>query len=364
MSLAWACTCLAIFLSAQAQEEGVCSADGIGCITIPEFPECEYSCDEMLFIGPDCGNRDQIWPPCPHGDDGCRDCKNRNNDCQKFADAYDGYGCEDNPSFMIDLCATSCNTCHLRNLTTRCAGVAAEPESLKPGDINATFQRILSISGLEAEVVSRDPWIVRFPNFLSDEEVNHFLTNRDSTWSRASDTGAKDEFGRSTKLFSGHRSTGVIWCNNTCHSHPIAQRVRARVGEITRVHPHYFESFQFLKYVKGEYYRTHHDAAGLRKDSVDSYAGHRIYTFFLYLNEVDAGGETHFPRIGLKVPPSRGSAILWPSVKNENPYEIDDRTEHEALIVNEGEKYSANIWVHNKPYTLAHNIGCSASPID
>merc|ERR1712137_152981 len=199
---------------------------------------------------------------------------------------------------MIDLCAQSCNTCHLRNLTTRCAGIASEPEALHAGDINATFKRILSIPSLKAEVLSRDPWIVRFPNFLNEEEVQHFLTQRNK-WNRASDTGAKDEYGRAQKVFSSHRSTGVIWCDMKCHQHPIAKRVRARAGEMLHIHPHYFESFQFLKYAKGDYYKQHHDAAGLRK-SKDEYAGHRIYTLFLYLNDVEAGGETEFPKLGLK----------------------------------------------------------------
>ena len=34
----------------------------------------------------------------------------------------------------------------------------------------------------------------------------------------------------------------------------------------------------------------------------------------MYLSEVEQGGETRFTRLNISVAPSKGSAILWPSV--------------------------------------------------
>ena len=73
--------------------------------------------------------------------------------------------------------------------------------------------------------------------------------------------------------------------------------------------------------------------------------GPRIITFFLYLNDVDEGGETEFPLLGLKVTPKKGKALLWPSVLDEDPLQIDYRTRHGALTVTKGIKYGANAWV-------------------
>ena len=42
--------------------------------------------------------------------------------------------------------------------------------------------------------------------------------------------------------------------------------------------------------------------------------------------------------------PSKGSAILWPSVLSSDPYTTDDRTYHEAVPVAAGLKYAANFW--------------------
>jgi prolyl 4-hydroxylase len=35
-------------------------------------------------------------------------------------------------------------------------------------------------------------------------------------------------------------------------------------------------------------------------------AGHRIYTMFLYFSDVEEGGETDFPDLGISVRPKKG----------------------------------------------------------
>jgi prolyl 4-hydroxylase len=62
-------------------------------------------------------------------------------------------------------------------------------------------------------------------------------------------------------------------------------------------------------------------------------------TLFLYLNDVEEGGGTEFPKLSLVVQPRKGMAVLWPSVLNDKPHEIDMRTDHAALPVIRGEKY-------------------------
>ena len=62
-------------------------------------------------------------------------------------------------------------------------------------------------------------------------------------------------------------------------------------------------------------------------------------TVFLYLNDVEAGGGTHFSRLDQTVMPKRGRAVIWPSVLDEFPNKKDGRTMHEALPVEAGIKY-------------------------
>lgn len=71
-------------------------------------------------------------------------------------------------------------------------------------------------------------------------------------------------------------------------------------------------------------------------------------TLFIYLSDVDEGGETDFPRLGLKVAPKKGRAVLWPSVFDDNPNHSDPRSDHGALPVIRGTKYGANAWYHQR----------------
>ena len=58
--------------------------------------------------------------------------------------------------------------------------------------------------------------------------------------------------------------------------------------------------------------------------------GPRILTFFLYLSDVEEGGETHFPLLGISVKPKKGKALLWPSVVDDDLLQFERRTLHEV----------------------------------
>ena len=54
-----------------------------------------------------------------------------------------------------------------------------------------------------------------------------------------------------------------------------------------------------------KFYRRHHDSSEHKKNDA---AGHRILTFFLYLNDVDDGGETRFTTLDIDVKPKK---VCW-----------------------------------------------------
>jgi prolyl 4-hydroxylase len=60
------------------------------------------------------------------------------------------------------------------------------------------------------------------------------------------------------------------------------------------------------------------------------------------------------------VEPKAGRAVFWPSVRNDNPFRRDDRTQHEAMPVARGEKYAANAWLHMYDFKAPFQVGCSA----
>ena len=92
-------------------------------------------------------------------------------------------------------------------------------------------------------------------------------------------------------------------------------------------------------------------------------------TFMVYLSDVEAGGHTVFPNLGLSVPPARGSALFWHTVnsvviiKTEAiPHRLryfstqglmDQRMKHLGCPVVHGDKWIVNKWVkwHHHMFT-------------
>ena len=93
--------------------------------------------------------------------------------------------------------------------------------------------------------------------------------------------------------------------------------------------------------------------------------GPRIMTSFVYLSDVEEGGETTFPLLKdsegrmLTVTPRKGQAVLWPNTLDDKPNQIDERTRHEAMAVRKGVKYAANAWIHMHDFRGPNAVVCS-----
>ena len=84
------------------------------------------------------------------------------------------------------------------------------------------------------------------------------------------------------------------------------------------------EPFQVANYGMGGAYYSHLDYVGgdldmkrLAKESKErgwpDYAvyGDRMATFMAYMSDVEVGGATVFPNMGISVWPKKGDAVLW-----------------------------------------------------
>jgi prolyl 4-hydroxylase len=117
------------------------------------------------------------------------------------------------------------------------------------------------------------------------------------------------------------------------------------------------EYLEILKYETGGHYERHHDMIATQGPER---CGNRILTFYLFLSDVEEGGQLRFTEIEKDVQPKKGRAVLWQNVLNDNFEVMHTLTFHEAMPVERGQKYGANLWFHPRNMRDAMEHGCCA----
>jgi prolyl 4-hydroxylase len=191
------------------------------------------------------------------------DCQDQDPHCTDYASAGE---CTNNFPWMVAKCPFSCDMCHLRDYSTRCnrtfLNISSEPV-YHPGDINFVFSTLPQRMGarFQMHVLSRDPWIVTFENFLSEEQINALLSvaEREGSLGQSLDIGEMDAFGFAAGVSSQDRTSSNTWCKEDCRSNPLVQQVVRQIQQVVYIPPKNYEPFQILRYGVGERYNRHHD---------------------------------------------------------------------------------------------------------
>lgn len=148
----------------------------------------------------------------------------------------------------------------------------------------------------------------------------------------------------------------------------VARRIKYATGLETEK-PFSGESFQIANYGLGGQYQIHLDGLGFfdgqinrRKEKIQfkhNFAvGDRLTTFMAYLSDVEAGGHTVFPLLGVSTKPEKGSAIFWVNLHPTG--ERDELTIHGGCPVLVGSKWITNKWIYSNdqfqamPCPLSH----------
>jgi len=116
-----------------------------------------------------------------------------------------------------------------------------------------------------------------------------------------------------------------------------------RIARIAGLPVSHAEPLGVLRYGLGQEYRPHYDFY-----SDDQHQAQRVATVFVYLNPVEEGGGTDFPRIGMTVGPERGKAVKFLNCDAEG--KPNPETLHAGLPVIRGEKWLATLWFWDRPF--------------
>ncbi|XP_005098251.2 uncharacterized protein LOC101861812 [Aplysia californica] len=120
-------------------------------------------------------------------------------------------------------------------------------------------------------------------------------------------------------------------------------RLAARIEQAMGLSEDNGGKFQITSYPVGKAYKEHTDCILGGTEKRD-----RMASVLMYLNDVEDGGETSFPDLGIWVKPRKGRALLW---NNMNPEGFcEPHSKHVAKVVKKGSKYILIRWYYYKSF--------------
>ncbi|MCC4620417.1 2OG-Fe(II) oxygenase [Xanthomonas cassavae CFBP 4642] len=128
-----------------------------------------------------------------------------------------------------------------------------------------------------------------------------------------------------------------------------ALAAQARLAACARLPLTHAEPLSVLCYAPGEHYRAHRDYLPAGRVAADRpAAGNRLRTVCVYLNAVEAGGQTEFPIAGLRVQPRAGSVVCFDNLHPDGRPDPDSL--HAGLPVTAGSKWLGTLWFRQRRY--------------
>lgn len=198
------------------------------------------------------------------------------------------------------------------------------------------------IPRFDSTTLSWEPRIFLARGFLSDSERAHVIALARPT---LKPSVAID------KSIPNKRTSHGTFLSGAQANDPVVKLIRERAAALTLVPPEHGEPIQVLRYQPGEEYKNHVDYIPPKSAQAATRlarGGQRICTVLMYLNDVEEGGETLFPRAEVKVPARQGDAVVFFNVRPDGA--VDPRTLHAGAPVIQGEKWLATLWVRARPY--------------
>jgi len=125
--------------------------------------------------------------------------------------------------------------------------------------------------------------------------------------------------------------------------------LRARISAASGLPEPFFEVPQVMQYQPGQEFKPHFDfldpnQPGQAADIAQR--GQRIVTFLIFLNDDYEGGETEFPKLGIRHRGRKGDALLFANVGRDGLPEM--RTLHAGCPPTRGEKWIVSQWIRDR----------------
>ena len=224
--------------------------------------------------------------------------------------------------------------------TPRAEASASEIIAAAGNAIETSDRRVHMLFALNA------PRVVLFDDLLTHDECDELVRQASVKLERSTvvnaQTGAYD-------VHPDRTSSGTHFQRGETD---LVRRIEQRISELVGSPVENGEPIQVLHYTPGAEYKPHFDyfdPAHEGNDKMLAMGGQRMATLIMYLNDVEAGGSTVFPDLGLDVLPRKGNALYFAYATEDG--QLDRRSLHGGSPVSSGEKWIATKWMRQRPYT-------------
>ncbi|MDR0136657.1 2OG-Fe(II) oxygenase [Metabacillus idriensis] len=187
----------------------------------------------------------------------------------------------------------------------------------------------------EIKIIARleEPLIVILGNVLSDEECDELI-------SLSKDKLHRSKIGVTHEVNQIRTSSSMFFQEN---ENDTISKIEKRISAIMNIPIEHGDGIQILKYSPGQEYKPHFD---FFTSSSKVIKNNRISTLVMYLNDVEHGGETFFPKLNFSVSPQKGMAVYFEYFYNDQ--NINELTLHGGAPVTAGEKWVATQWMRRQ----------------
>jgi len=122
----------------------------------------------------------------------------------------------------------------------------------------------------------------------------------------------------------------------------IENKINDRILKTMKLDNQDGEDPQIQHYNVGEEFKSHWDAFDPKVDYDFWKEGQRTWTFMIYLNNVQDGGDTEFPKLNFKVKPKIGRVVVWYNLTPDG--KLDRNTLHRGMPIKAGTKTIVTKW--------------------
>jgi len=156
-----------------------------------------------------------------------------------------------------------------------------------------------------------------------------------------------DAVARPSRAFDADYSSGyrTSYSGDVDPNDPFIIKIQRRIDDLLGIEPLYGETIQGQRYLPGQQFQAHTDWFPVntpywKQEKIRG--GQRSFTAMAFLNDVEEGGTTDFPSLGLRIEPRPGALLIWNNADEQgvpNPWTL-----HAGMPVVRGVKYIITKW--------------------